>query len=181
MLHVTRWHHTMKFFSLVMIKLFFSNVTVSVNRKNRKSHPGSRYDNQALMQNTPSKFPVIFQTRFQESCSHKQYAIELSSRMEKKYLSTNKQVISMACFQFPFVMIFKACKRCLSCRIGRTILWQYFKTSHYLLQGGGGGREERGWSGVGGFWGVTWSFMGNGAGSVVVNGVEEHYWKLTAS
>ena len=62
--------------------------------------------------------------------------------MEKKYLSTNKQVISMACFQFPLVMIFKACKRCLSCRIGRTILWQYFKTSHYLLQGGGGeGRE----------------------------------------
>lgn len=180
MLHITRWHHTMKFFSLVMIKFIFSNVTVSVNRKNRKSHPGSRYDNQALMQNTPSKFPVIFQTRFQESCSHKQYAIELSSRMEKKYLSTNKQVISMACFQFPFVMIFKACKRCLSCRIGRTILWQYFKTSHYLFQGGGR-REERGWSGVGGFWGGPWSFMGNGAGPVVANGVEERYWKLTAS
>ena len=58
MLHITRWHHTMKFFSLVMIKFIFSNVTVSVNRKNRKSHSGSRYDNQALMQNTPSKFPV---------------------------------------------------------------------------------------------------------------------------
>ena len=50
-----------------------------------------------------------------------------------------------------------------------------------IIYFGGGGREERGWSGVGGFWGVTWSFMGNGAGSVVANGVEEHYWKLTAS
>ena len=54
---------------------------------------------------------------------------------------------------------------CLSCN---TILGQYFKTSHYLLQGGGG----RGRSGVGGFGEVTWFLMGNGAGSVVANGVE---------